>query len=164
MNRTKNTLLFALLTIALLTSACASTSNPGGTSNVDGSTIKENLERCLLQSATQEDKNVLARYIYAGMSKHPLVKNLSDISPDELDNINKDTAQVLETLLIEKCKNETKTVFESKNEEALVQAMEKLGESAGLELVSHPDVENSFTDIDKYFDYNKWVDMFREEK
>jgi hypothetical protein len=101
----------------------------------------DNLSMCLVRSASDADKEKFMKWTFVAMSKHPAVKEFSNITPEKSDEINQDAGNLLVSLLVEKCKKETNEAvrYEGANA-ALTASFEYFGSSSIDQLMSHPAV------------------------
>lgn len=111
---------------------------------------------CLANSTTGKDRVNLARWVFAAMTKHPEVSNISNLAPEKLEEINMTNGKLLTRLLSEDCRNEIKIATDLEDPAAIKSAFESLGRLAMLELMSNPAVGAEFTSgLSKYVDMKK---------
>ena len=111
----------------------------------------DEMSKCLVNKTTEAEKTLFVRWMYAGMSEHP-VHSLSQITMVTKENISKDAAQLVESLLSVRCKLETQQSMKFEGTAAFTQSFELLGRAAMQELLSDPNVQGYFSGLDKYLD------------
>lgn len=116
---------------------------------------QDKLAECLTQSATQEDKDALVRWIFAAMAAHPLTEDLAEISDDQRDVITRQGGAVFEKLMTDSCGAETIGTIRYEGTDAFGKAFEVLGSSAMEGLMSHPNVERSIAELSSHIDESK---------
>lgn len=117
---------------------------------------------CLANSTTGKDRVNLARWVFAAMTKHPEVSNISNLAPEKLEEINMTNGKLLTRLLSVDCRNEIKIATDLEDPAALRAAFESLGRLAMQELMSNPAVGAEFTTgLSKYVDMKKIQDALK---
>lgn len=113
------------------------------------------LTQCLVKSTTVEDHDVLTRWIFAMVTRHPSVSGLTAISDAQRIDINQKAGALFTRLLTENCSNEVKQAYRDEGEPAIESAFANLGETAMKELMSDPKVQAASGDIQPYVDNKK---------
>ena len=126
-----------------------------GVSTVSAQTGGANLGRCLADSTTGKDRKDLVKWIVVAMIQHPAMAELSTVSPTQIEQVNKTTAQLVVRLLTVDCKVELKSAYKSGGEEAIGSAFESLGIVAVQEVMTDSKVKKAIEDTFKYFDFKK---------
>ena len=93
--------------------------------------------------------------MFAIMSLHPDVKDMSLITDKQHEEINKDTANIFTMLLTDKCKEQAKKAIKYEGQTALESSFKVLGQVAMMELVSNPEVKAGSAAFTKYIDEEK---------
>jgi hypothetical protein len=141
-----NQKLHALAAIALLAMASPGLAGP----------YTDDLSRCLVDKSSAEDKNLLVRWIFVAMAQHPSVSSMTRITPAEVDNNNKAAAGLFVKLLTETCLEESRKAIKLEGGTvALQQAFQVLGQVAGRDLMSAPEVSNMMAGLSKHVDEKK---------
>ncbi len=115
----------------------------------------DDLSRCLVESSSSTDKMVLVRWMYTAMSLHPAVKPLAQISAAQVDQANKEVADLFVTLLTETCNAETRKAIQYEGPVAMQSSFEVFGKVAAGELFSNPDVAAGMAGLDRHMDKEK---------
>lgn len=113
------------------------------------------LGRCLVESTSQRDRLNLVRWMFAAASLHPAVKEISSVSPEQLDASNKIIADLIVELLTESCRTETEAALQSEGTSTLETAFSVLGQVAGQELFASPEVSAGMAGLQEHLDAQK---------
>ncbi len=114
------------------------------------------LKKCLLASATTEQKESIMKWMFVAYSSNPLLNQMVSISSKERERINKSFADTYSTLLTQTCKNQTIDAMKYEGTGARTTAFFALGEIGGRELVSNPTVLQNMKGFTKYLDQMKF--------
>jgi hypothetical protein len=122
---------------------------------VSAGVYTDDLSRCLVESSTSSDKIVLVKWMFTSMSLHPAVKSMASVSAKQLDNSNKETADLFVKLLTKTCKDQTVKAIKYEGEVAIHSSFNVFGQVAAKELFSNPDVAAGMSGLEKHLDGNK---------
>ena len=89
------------------------------------------------------------------MAKHPGIKDLSNVTPDALEDTSMRVGALYTRLMTESCAKQTKAAVQNEGEGALRAAYEVLGKLGMQELIVNPQVTGVFTGTSKYVDAAK---------
>lgn len=120
----------------------------------------DSLSTCLADNTTGKDRKDLARWVYVGMSSHPEIRELSNVTDRNRDDLNKMMAAMLTKLMTENCLTQTKLAIEKDGNEAIKTAFGYMGQLAMQELMANPEVVSSFSKFGEYIDKNKFKSAF----
>ena len=112
----------------------------------------DEMSKCLVRSTSEADKTLLIKWIFAAMSAHPDVRALSSVTPQQGDQLNQQTAQVVMRLLTHSCKHEARQAVEFEGEDTFKASFEVLGRVAMQGLMSDPGVAGYFNGFEKHLD------------
>ena len=115
----------------------------------------ENLSKCLVKSTSIEDRAALVKWMFTAVSLHPAVQSLTTISKQQLDETNRNTADLLTRLLTHSCEQETMKAVEFEGNITIQTSFQVLGEIAGRELFSSPEVNDGMSEMGKYLNQDK---------
>lgn len=115
----------------------------------------DNLSKCLVESTSTRDRNALVQWMFSAASLHPAVQSIASVSEQQLDEATKSTAELFMKLLTETCKQETIKALEYEGNLTLQTSFEVLGQVAGRELFSSPEVNAGMSKLDTYLDQEK---------
>ena len=110
------------------------------------------LGKCLVDNTTTEDRTMLVRWLFTAASAHPAISSLSTVSAADRDAANKTTASLFVRLLTESCKDAAMTAMKFEGPATLQLSFQVLGQVAGAELFSNPQVAAVMADLDKHLD------------
>ena len=133
------------------------------TSNAHAGPYANELAKCLIDSTSVSDRTALVKWMFSAASLHPAVKSISSVSNEQLDEANKNTANLFIKLLTESCEAETKKALKYEGEVTIQTSFEVLGQVAGRELFSSPEVTKAMSGLDKHLDEDKLRKLFLEE-
>ncbi|MBJ6724602.1 hypothetical protein [Geomesophilobacter sediminis] len=112
---------------------------------------------CMTDNTTGKDRKDMARWVFAGMSVHPTIESLSNVTDKDRDQFDKELARMVTRLLTENCKAEAKEALGKEAGEApLKAAFSVMGKLAMQELLNDPKVQATFTSFAKYLDEDKF--------
>jgi hypothetical protein len=86
---------------------------------------------------------------------HPAVGSIASVSDAKRDELNRNAAKIVERLLTESCRSETRNALKHEGSGAFEQSFRVLGQVAGRQLFSDPAVAKSITDFANYLDQQK---------
>ncbi|MBM7074092.1 hypothetical protein JQC92_18985 [Shewanella sp. 202IG2-18] len=112
----------------------------------------EQLSRCLVTSTSVGDRNDLVRWMFSAAAKHPAVKDLVNVTPEILENSNKKMGELMTRLLTVSCLKETKEALKYEGNATIEASFNALGQVAGKEMFSHPQVAEGMSNLEKYID------------
>lgn len=103
-------------------------------------TSSDDLTKCLVSSATVEDKKVLVRWVFSTLALHPDTAPLAAVTDAQRAEFNSKTARLFERLVTETCKTQMQTAVRNEGVAALQTSFRQFGEVATRELLSNPKV------------------------
>lgn len=115
----------------------------------------DDLSRCLVESTSKQDRLVLVKWIFSAASLHPAVRSVVTVSEEHLDQANKGIAELFMRLVTDSCRTETEKALKYEGESTLQASFQVLGQVAGQELFSSPEVGTAMTGMNKYLDEEK---------
>jgi len=115
----------------------------------------DDLAKCLVASTTSEEKTLLVQWMFATMSLHPKVKHLTNVSPAERTRLNRRVAVLFESLLTRSCLGEAREALKNEGVATFEASFNVLGQVAGRELATSPDVAAGFAELNKFVDAQK---------
>ena len=115
----------------------------------------DELSKCILESTSKKDRIALVRWMFAAASVHPAVKPLSSVTEEQLEEANKQTADLFMRLLTESCRQQTKKALRYDGDAALRTSFHTLGTVAGQDLFSDPTVAAGLDGLKRHLDEEK---------
>ena len=121
------------------------------------------LGTCLSDNTTGKERKDLARWIFVGMSTHPDMQGLSNVTDANREGLDRMMASIVTRLMTENCRSQAKLAMEKEGAAAFQAAFGAIGKLAMQELMSNPKVNASFTNYSKYLDTNKINSVFSKK-
>lgn len=115
----------------------------------------DDLAKCLVKSTSNVDRNALVKWMFAAAASHPEVRSIAAVSEAQLDALNQHTAKLFERLLTESCRTEAQQALRYEGQSTIEMSFGVLGQVAGRELFSDPQVTQSMAGIEHYIDKQK---------
>lgn len=112
----------------------------------------DELGKCLVESTSQRDRVDLVRWMFSAAALHPAVKPISSVTEEQLDDASRATAGLFMRLLTESCREETKAALQYEGTSTIETAFSVLGQVAGREMFSSPEVAAGLAVLEKYVD------------
>lgn len=113
------------------------------------------LTACLADNTTGRDRKDMARWVFVGMSSHPEIQTLSNVTKENREELDRMMATLITRLLTDSCRAQAKLAMEKDGNAAFQSAFGAIGKLAMQELMSNPEVSTSFSRFAKYMDQNK---------
>ena len=132
-------------------------------SSVMAGPATDSLASCLADNTTGKERKDLARWVYAGMSIHPEIQELSNVTNVNREDLDKSIATMFTKLITENCPAQAKLAVDQDGLTGFQTALGTIGQLAMQELLSNPDVNASFTNFTKYIDQNKINSVFNKK-
>ncbi len=120
----------------------------------------DDLSKCIIESTTVSDRTAFVRWMFLAASLHPAVKSISTVSQGQLDAANKQTAELITKLLTESCAQKAEKAIRYEGKSAFETSFAVLGQLAGKELFSSPEVAAGMEGLTKYLDEEKLKSTF----
>jgi hypothetical protein len=102
----------------------------------------------------------MARWVFVGMAVHPEIKDLSNVTNGNREELDRTIAKMFTSLLADKCPIQAKLAIKIDGNSALESAFRTMGELAMREITSNPKVNASFGNFAEYVDKNKLKAFF----
>lgn len=120
----------------------------------------DDLSKCIIESTTLSDRTAFVRWMFFAASLHPAVKSISAVSQGQLDAANKQTAELIMKLLTESCPQKVEKALKYEGKSAFETSFAVLGQLAGQELFSSPEVTAGMEGLTKYLDAERLKSTF----
>ena len=128
--------------------------------NVTAGVYSDDLGKCIVAKTSPADKLFVVKAVYAAMSKHPEITNMSSITRQDDAIFMREFARIFTDLMVDSCRSEAKLAFRYEGELAFQQSFELLGQVAMVELMQHPRVSNYFEALGGEIDPSKFKGVF----
>lgn len=126
---------------------------------ISGPTVDQ-LSDCLVKATTAADKTTVLQWTFTALAAHPDLKSFSNVTPEQKNQLDQKLAQVLQRVIVEQCSTQTKAVIQAEGIQAVGEAFQQLGQSAGEDIVKDPAVRQQLQGTLRYIDLNKLVMTF----
>jgi hypothetical protein len=100
--------------------------------------------------------------MFAAASAHPAVKSISAVTPEQLDETNKNIGELFMRLTTESCREQTKNALSYEGILAIQGGFQVLGEVAGQEMFASPEVASGMAGLEKYIDNQAFESLMSE--
>lgn len=120
----------------------------------------DDMAKCLVRSTTTQDRSVLVKWIFAAAASNPEVKSMVSVTERQRNKLNKSIAKLFERLLTDSCRKETQAAYKYEGKATISSSFNLLGQVAGRELFSDPNVTKSVSGLAQYIDQKKMNDLF----
>ena len=110
----------------------------------------DELGKCMINNASELDKNNLIQWMFISMSKHPL--NAKRVDKNDLYEqlISVSVGKLISDLTMNKCRKETELTKNVEGASGIVFAVGMLTSYAAQSMYENPDVKNYMDEADKY--------------
>ncbi len=115
----------------------------------------DDLSRCLVKSASDDDKTMLMKWVFGLMSASPAVSPMSSITPEQHKALNKQGAALFERLIIIDCHKEAVAAMKFEGDTAFETSFSVLAQVAVRGLMTAPAVNAEMENFVSYFDKDK---------
>lgn len=122
----------------------------------------DDLTRCLVRSTKVEDRVAFTRWMFAAMSANPAVADMSTVTPAQRTEANRQSALLIQRLLLDDCRSEAINALKYEGEATLQVAFETVGRVAMGDLMSHPDVAAQINGLNAFMDVDRWTEFNAE--
>lgn len=126
-------------------------------------TYSDDLAKCLVASTSQKDRTELVRWVFATIALHPEVADISNVSTDSRDQINRAVAELFERLLTDSCLKQTQDAVSHEGPIAMDKSFQVLGEIAFQDMTTNENFSGGLKDFVKYLDKAKFEAAFKKE-
>jgi uncharacterized protein Yka (UPF0111/DUF47 family) len=113
------------------------------------------MSTCLADSTTGKERKELARWIFAAMSTHPDMRDISSATDETRDKIQKTAGTLVTRLLSEDCSNQARIAMQKEGSESMQAAFGALGKLAMQELTTNREFNAALSGIERYVDRKK---------
>ena len=122
----------------------------------------DDLARCLVDSATQSDREKFDLWLLSALNTHPAFRPYSNMTDEQRETITKQAAEMLVRLLAVDCRKQAVGAVKNEGRSSYVTAFGVLGETAMNWLMNDEQVGRSTRHIDQFLDKAKLSAIFNE--
>jgi hypothetical protein len=124
----------------------------------------DDMGKCLVRTATPDDKVLLVQWMFSTMTIHPDVKHMGQVSDAQRAQLNKKMGDLMVALLSERCPKESREAVKNEGMQAVESSFNLLGQVAAQALFTNPDVAAGLSEFAKGIDESKLKKLFDAEK
>jgi hypothetical protein len=132
--------------------------------NASAGIYTDDLSRCLVRSATTEDRQAFVRWIFAAMTAADNVRDMSRVTTQQRADASRQTVGLMERLVLVNCRAETAAAIRYEGESAIGVAFEVLGKVAMTDLTNDPAVNAEMESLTTYMDRPRWEAFVAEAR
>ena len=114
----------------------------------------DDFSRCLVRSATPEDRQALLRWLFLAAAANPALDGLVEVSETNRDVFNRAAASVFNRLLLDACRADAVAAIRNEGVGAVEAGFRTLGELAGREMMNTPQGRAHMAELDRFLDTN----------
>ena len=122
----------------------------------------DELTKCLVSSATENDKLVLVQWLFAEVTLNPAIKTMSNVTTAQRESFNRQVVDRFERLVLKDCRKETVDALKYEGPGAIEASFSVLGQVAGRGMMSDPNVAAGMAGLSAYMDKGKWTEVSKE--
>jgi hypothetical protein len=115
----------------------------------------DDLTRCVVSSATHEEKLALVEWMFFAIALNPTIAPLAEIPPERRDAADRSTARLFEKLLSESCVEQARAAVKYEGNGAIGEAFKLLGQVAAQEMFADPAVSRGAEKFAEHIDTAK---------
>jgi hypothetical protein len=134
---------------------------PAATSTAFAGPASDALGRCLTQATTNADRVTFMKWFFTVIALHPDVQALSAVTPEQRAALSRESAEILQRLLTEKCAAEAREALISEGGDSIAHGFVTLSQQGVVELLMNPKLQEGITEIGKYLDLDKLRKVLR---
>jgi hypothetical protein len=124
----------------------------------------DDLSKCLVSKTTSDQKTILVNWMFSAMSLNPSVAKFVSIPEAKRKEFNVNMANLFESLITVTCKPQMQLAVKYEGDGAIAAGFNVLGQVAGRELFSNPEVAKGMSQLDKYIDKDKIKEAMSSSK
>jgi hypothetical protein len=115
----------------------------------------DDLSKCLVSSTMESDRTALVQWMFSAAASHPAVKSIASVSEEQVEAANKTVGELFTKLLTESCREQAEKALKYEGKSTIESSFQVLGQVAGRELFSSPEVAAVIAGLRKYLDAEK---------
>ena len=108
--------------------------------------------QCLTDSTNGRDRKALVRWIFAAISQHPAINDLSAVTPAQLEDSHREAGQLFTRLIAEDCAKQIRAMIAENGPGSISKAFEVLGSVAMQEMMTNQKVGAAIAGLEKHSD------------
>lgn len=141
-----------LLALAIL--ACGTPAGAG--------VFTDDLSRCLVKQASDEDQNILMKWLFSAFALNPSLAPMTQITPAQRTEFTKAAAGVYVRLLVSDCRTEAVAALKNEGESSLGPAFGTLGRTTASRIFNSPAANAELEKLGDSFDKDALKKLFAD--
>ena len=129
---------------------------------VSAGVMADDLSRCMISKATDEDKSAFMAWMFSAISADPKLQKFTTLDRAQRDKLATGAANVFQRLLLVDCRKESVAVLKAEGVDAMVASFGGLGEAATEAMFRSPQAQAELDSLGKNFDQQKLKSLSRE--
>ena len=138
--------------LRLIAAVCLAVFTCSAPERVAAGPYADDMAKCLVKSASPEDRTLLVKWIFSAISLHPDLASMSAISTQQRDALTKSAGALFQRLLLESCQSETQQAVQNEGPQTIQYAFQILGQVATRGLMTDPHVLEGMKSLGKGLD------------
>lgn len=114
------------------------------------------LAKCLMTKSTKAERGEMVKWVFSVLALNPQLKNMSNVTNAQRDQLNRASAKLVTSLLTERCEKEAKTVVQANGPAVIQQSFQLLAQMAAKELFADPSMQSGVAAVGQYIDAEKF--------
>ena len=114
------------------------------------------LAKCLMTKSTKAERGEMVKWVFSVLALNPQLKNMSNVTNAQRDQLNRSSAKLVTSLLTERCEKEAKTVVQANGPAVIQQSFQLLAQMAAKELFADPSMQTGVAAVGQYIDAEKF--------
>jgi hypothetical protein len=131
-------------------------------SGASAGVYSDTLGKCLVAKSSPDDQMALIRWIFAAMTLHPGISNLSKVAPEQRVQFDGEAGQLFMRLLTVDCRDDTVKAIKYEGLSAISSAFEVIGRAAMTGIMNDPKVAEGLEGLTKGIDESKFTGLAEE--
>ncbi len=123
----------------------------------------DDMAKCLVKSASPEDRTVLVKWIFSAIALHPDLASMAVIPAKQREEITSSAGALFQRLLLVSCRAETQAAVQNEGQAAIQYAFSILGQVATRGLLTDPHVVAGLQDLSKGLDEEKLKSLLQPD-
>ena len=116
----------------------------------------DDLSRCLVKSTTADDQNAFMVWMFTAISRHPSIKNYSNLNDAQRDQAAAKAGEMMQRLMTVDCHAETVASLKYEGSGGVSAAFEVFGAAAMRGLTTDPEVAKGMEALAQHLDESKF--------
>ncbi len=122
----------------------------------------DDLAKCLVASTTPDDRVALVKWMFTAVSANPAIATLSKATKQDIDAANKIVGALFTRLITVDCREKARLAVSYEGAPAIQVGFQVLGQVAGRELFSSPEVTQAMSGLQSAVDDKKIAEVFKD--